>query len=143
MDAGEKAKLEARRASGARWFVTVGLLSIVNSVFNAFGSHLAFVFGLGLTQIFDALRTDPMFGKLTWFALVFSVGAVFAHLGRLARRGRSWAWVTGLVLYGVDGLLFVLARQWLGLALHLFAGVGMVMGYRAHRALRTFETPAS
>ncbi len=70
MDAGERTKLETRRSSGARWFVTVGLLSIVNSVFNAFGSSVAFVFGLGLTQIFDALRTDPMFGKFTWFVLV-------------------------------------------------------------------------
>src|SRR5207245_2159091 len=41
--------------SGANWFVWIAGLSVVNSIVGMSGGHLHFIFGLGITQIVDAL----------------------------------------------------------------------------------------
>jgi hypothetical protein len=131
----ERAALERRRKSGARWFFWVAGLSLVNSVAALAGQKWRFIVGLGITQLADevAARTGhPV-------AMVAIVDAAFvgvcALLGWLALRGQRWAFLVGAIFYAVDGLIFVAARDWIGVAFHAFVVAMAVRGFDAARRL--------
>src|SRR5437899_10206264 len=44
-----------RMRRGAGWFLTIGLLSGVNSLLQIFDAKIRFIFGLGITQVVDAV----------------------------------------------------------------------------------------
>src|SRR5947209_1342499 len=64
---------------GARWFYWIVGLSLVNSLLALGGAQIRFVFGLGITQIFDAIH-EPAAKTLAFIAAA-SVLAFFALCG--------------------------------------------------------------
>src|SRR5438309_2728821 len=44
-----------RMRRGAGWFLTIAILSGVNSVLQIFDAKIRFIFGLGVTQVVDAV----------------------------------------------------------------------------------------
>ncbi|MFN8597714.1 MAG: hypothetical protein U0559_16215, partial [Anaerolineae bacterium] len=50
-----------------------------------------------------------------------------------------WALILGMVLYGLDGLIFIWAQDWLGLAFHGYALFMMYLGLQAYRKLEALE----
>jgi hypothetical protein len=44
-----------RMQRGAGWFLTIGILSGVNSVLQIFDTKIRFIFGLGITQVVDTV----------------------------------------------------------------------------------------
>ncbi len=44
-----------RMQRGAGWFLTIALLSGVNTLLQAFDAKIRFIFGLGITQVVDAI----------------------------------------------------------------------------------------
>jgi hypothetical protein len=63
-------------------------------------------------------------------------------LGRAARRGSLGWYAVGIIVYFLDGLLFVLAADILGIAVHAIAIFGLISGWRASRSLKKVEAPA-
>jgi len=45
-----------RMRRGAGWFLTIALLSAVNSVLQIFDAKIRFIFGLGITQVKDVTQ---------------------------------------------------------------------------------------
>ena len=137
-------RLENQFKSGANWFYWIAALSLVNSMVQAFGGTFGFVVGLGITQVFDAVgrgaaEAGGAIGTVVrGFAFVLDLFAagVFALFGFLARKRMRWAFVVGMALYALDGLLFLLVGDLLGVAFHAFALFGIFVGLRAHRALQ-------
>ena len=70
------------------------------------------------------------------------IASGFLLLGRAARNGSLGWYAIGIVLYLVDGLLFVLAVDLLGIAVHAIAIFGLISGWRAARSLKKVEAPA-
>lgn len=128
--------LERRRRSGALWFFWVAALTVVNSVAALAGQPWRFIVGLGITQVADALAARTGHGV----AVVALVDAAFVGgfvlLGRFARQGRRWAFALGAAFYAVDGLIFVAARDWIGVAFHALVVVMTLRGLDAARRLR-------
>jgi len=143
---------KTRRAysNGANWFYWIAGLSIVNSLIALFEGGMGFIFGLGITQIVDGVAMAILdevaegAGIIRIIALVTSAvfAGIFALFGWLANRGLGWAFIVGMVLYLMDGLLFLLFGDWLSLAFHGFALYSMFNGYRALGTLRDMEVPA-
>ena len=67
------------------------------------------------------------------------VVGVFVLFGWLAGKKRGWAFVVGMVLYGLDGLLFLLLQDWLSAGFHAFALFGIWGGFASMRKLREAE----
>ncbi|MFO1096161.1 MAG: hypothetical protein U0992_23075 [Planctomycetaceae bacterium] len=61
------------------------------------------------------------------------IAMVVALFGRFANKRHAWAFIVGLGLYVLDGLLFVLVGDWLSVGFHVFAGFGIFSGYVALR----------
>ena len=132
---GTRQTLEQRRLSGARWFYWVAGLSLINSLASLAGQQWRFILGLGITQLADALAVHS--GRGIAVVAVMDAGIVgsFVLLGRLAQRGRVWAFGVGAVIYALDGLIFVGLKDWIGVAFHVFVLVMTVRGLDAARRL--------
>jgi len=140
----EAYKTEQTFKSGANWFFWIAGMSVVNSVVQLFQGTWGFVVGLGLTQLIDGIAQAAA-GEVSGNAaavirtLAFIVTLIaalfFVGIGWLARKRKGWAFITGMVLYLLDGLLFLAVMDLLGLAFHGLALFFMLQGYLALRKL--------
>lgn len=119
--------LEQRLARSANWFYWIAGLSLVN-VFAA-STNYQFVLGSG------AVEAAPAFGMTAAIAIDACVIGGFAVLGYLAARRHTWAFVLGMVLYALDGLIFLFAQDWLAAAFHAFVLYVLFLGAQASIAL--------
>jgi len=137
--------------SGANWFYWIAGLSVVNSIIIAFRGEGGFVVGLGVTQLIDIIaaeivkETDGGTGTIvTAIALVLDliVASVFVLFGILANKRMGWAFLLGMVIYLFDGLLFLLAQDWLSLGFHGFVLFCIYAGYASLKKLDQAEAAA-
>jgi hypothetical protein len=140
-------ELEQRAKSGANWFYWIAGLSMVNSIILMAGSNINFCIGLGMTQLIDGLAFDAGFEIQTIGRIMnVMVVAAFVYLGVTARKNQPWAFITGLVLYAADGLLFLLVGDWLSMAFHAWGFIGILSGLKATNQLLAVQpqttTPA-
>lgn len=124
--------------SGANWFFWIAALTFVNSLILLSGVDWAFFLGLAITQIFDvganvvaqAEGSEGFsFVHLIVFAIDLSAISFFCVLGYFARKGAGWAFILGMVLYGIDALICLLLLSFVGIAIHAFALYCIYRGY--------------
>ena len=137
--------LEMRVKNGASWFYWIAGLSLVNSIMFFYGATVAFLAGLGFTQLADAIVQaaieNGMPESLTVVSLVFNfvMVAIFAFFGYYANKQISSVFMIGIILYVLDGLLLLLMGMFLSTAFHAFALIFIVRGYLACRTLNQYE----
>lgn len=137
---GARAMLMKAHKEGAAWFYWIAGLSLINSVVILMGSQWSFLIGLGVTQVIDgvALGLVMQIGEQSAtvvkgiaFAMDVFVACTFVLWGFLAGRLHRWAYVVGMILYAMDGLIFLLVRDYLSLGFHVFALVYLFKGFKA------------
>lgn len=127
----------AQLKSGASWFYWIAALSLVNSIVAFTGSDWRFIIGLGITQIFDAIGHEmASAGKIVALVLDLLAAGVLVVFGVFANKGHLWAFVTGMVLFALDGLIFLLVQDWIGVAFHAFVLYCLFRGAQACRRLK-------
>jgi len=122
------ATLQRRVKNGANNFYWIAALSIINSFVYIFGGGITFVVGLGLTQIVDGLASGVASGApgaatlIRAIGIVINVGiaAVIAFFGFMAGKNHRWAFVVGMLLYGLDTVLTLVFKDYLGFLFHVF-----------------------
>jgi hypothetical protein len=121
-------ELQRRIRASASNFYWIAGLSIANTIAYFMGKNLSFVVGLAVTQVIDILainlaHTLPnsamMMRGLGLFLDLFICG-VFVLFGFFARKGLRWAFIAGLILYGLDTILVAVAIDWIGFGFHAF-----------------------
>lgn len=127
--------LERQRGSGGRWLYWIAGLTLINSALALAGQHWRFIIGLGFTQMADALAARSSTGWMGAALVDLVLMAGFVLLGHCAVRGQLWAFLLGIALYALDGLLFVVVRDWVGVGFHAFVLVMLFRGFRAARQL--------
>ncbi|MFZ5988352.1 MAG: hypothetical protein ACOYWZ_14665 [Bacillota bacterium] len=141
----QKLRLEKEYKGGAGWFYWLAGLSLVNSIVALFGGNLNFAIGLGITQIVDgmALGLYETYGNFIIKALAlgvdFCVSGIFILFGVFANKRHKWAFVTGMILYSLDSLIFLLTKSYLGLAFHAFALYFIYKGFKASKEIAELE----
>lgn len=141
----EALALQGRIKSGASWFYWIAGLSLINSLTSLTGSGYGFIVGLGITQVIDALAKGlgPA-GTAVAIVMDLLAAAVLVVFGVFANKRQAWAFIVGMVLYGLDGLIFLLAQDWLGLGFHVFVLFCVFSGYKALQQYRqTVAQPAT
>lgn len=142
--------LVASRDSGANWFFWIVGISLVNTIISFFSSDdSGFALGLSATLLVDAGVNELIKDGAT--SLVRAVGLGFdlvifgfyAWCGVMARKGHSWAFVLGGILFLLDTLLLLLFQSWLGVALHVWALVSIFFGWKSNQQLRRAGIAAS
>jgi hypothetical protein len=139
-----KLRLEKRLSGGISWFYWVAGLSLVNSIIFLFGGQINFVIGLGITQVIDGISygiagelgaNAGMVIQIIAFLLDALVAGVFILFGVLAKR-HKWSFIVGMIVYALDGLIFILVSDYLSLVFHLIVLCGLFSGLGAYKQLQ-------
>ena len=117
---------------------------MVNSIILLGGSQWGFIIGLGITQFIDSIglaiaEEVGIAGKVIVFLFDVVVAAVFVLFGVFARKRYKWAFIVGMVLYAIDGLIFLLIRDFLSVGFHIFVLWCIYNGFKANRKLDEME----
>ena len=144
------ANLVRRVKIGGNNFYWIAGLSVVNSLITAFGGGITFVIGLGITQVIDAFALvfsqeapdGALIFKGIGVVLSIVISAIFAIFGFFAGKAQRWAFITGMVLYGLDSLLILFFKDWIGFLFHLYFMWGLWNGLQALNQLQKL-LPAS
>jgi len=137
----QRLRLQGRVRSGAGWLFAVAGFSVINSSLVFFNANLHFIVGLGITQIADGIgKRGGSGGAIAGFIVSLFMAGLFALFGKLAREEKQWAFLAGMVIYGLDGLIFLAFGQMLDLAFHGFAIYCMFQGLRALGALQKLNS---
>lgn len=118
--------------SAGRWFWWIAGLSLVNTVLIHSGSSTSFVVGLGMTMIVDVALASQ---KLLAISIDALVVGFFVFVGLFAARGKAWAFYLGLVVYGLDALIYAKFSDWMPVAFHGLAIFFIVRGLTRLRAV--------
>jgi hypothetical protein len=135
---------EQRRNGGATWFYFIGGLSALNSLLYAGGTDISFPIGLGITQVIDGVALAASGATQTplyAIAMDLVVAGAFVLIGRTVRAGSDRIYLLGMSLYALDSLIFLLVQDWISVAFHAFALLGLGSGWRAGRTLRAEAVP--
>jgi hypothetical protein len=144
MQTAQRAAMEAQLKNGAGWFTSIAFLSIVNSVVQLSGAGWSFLIGLGMTQFVDAVgiaiaTSNPesaMTAKIVAFVIDVGIAGLFALFGFFAKQRAAWAFVAGMVLYALDGVILLYFDMIAGALFHGFALFWLFRGMQAAQRLR-------
>ena len=112
----EMLNLKKQVESGANWFFWIAGLSLVNSVLVLVNVEWGFFFGLGITQLTDSIAVElgektGYLARIVAFARDVIAASVFVLFGFLSKKKRRWAFVTGMILYALDAMLFLIVKD--------------------------------
>lgn len=135
------AEFTRRMKSGANNFYWIAALSVINSIISMTGSSTYFVIGLAVTLIVDGITISisqslpdasiTIIVKIIGLMLSIMIAGLFALFGYFASQGKRWAFLAGMVLYAVDGLIMLYFADWIGVLFHGFFLWGLFGGLRA------------
>jgi len=134
--------------SGANWFFWIAAFSVINSIVLLANGEWGFLIGLGITQLIDGVAAgaaEQLGGTATVLALFLDamVAGFFVVMGLMARRGMGWAFILGMVVYALDGLIFLYVREWVNIAFHVFALYCIYRGFAANSKLQKLQAEAA
>jgi hypothetical protein len=128
----QKLRAENVMKAGASWFLWVAGLSMVNSILSLSGSGFRFIFGLGMAQVVDALAHQAGDSGFALDLVINGfVAAVFVLFWNFARKGQNWAFIVGMALYLLDGLILLGFKDILGAAFHAYVLFRVYGGMKA------------
>lgn len=138
----------------AQWFLIIAGFSLLNSVLIYLGTEVNFVVGLGSTMLVDALLlatqanlegAAKMAFQAIGIGLNVGILGMFYIIWKKAKEGGRIAYTIGAALYLLDGLLFLLLGDWVGIAFHVFFLFFIITGYgfiKNHKAAQELLTQA-
>jgi hypothetical protein len=141
-------RVEAQFKAGASWFFWIAALSVINSIIFRLGGNLNFIFGLGLTQVIDAIDISIVDNALypnantvhiLSMVLILLISGLFALFGLLAHKKIKWIYVIGMAFYLLDGLILLMFQDFISAAFHAYVLFGLWRGYKALGALLNME----
>lgn len=131
----------AEMRNGGSWFFWLAALSIINSLILFFApaiSHWFWLIGLGVNRLVENVFASQDFRPAALIVNLAIAGALIGF-GYYARRGVAGAFILGIFLYIVDGLLCLIYGGYLAVAFHVFALFFIVKGLIGNRRLNQGE----
>lgn len=121
---------------GASWFLWIGILSTLNLIALIIHQNLQFIAGLGINYfilgMMDGIRRATGVNLiLLGYALTFIVSGLFIFIWKKSKQENTAIYLTGLIIYGLDTIIFVFTKEWFSLGFHVFALLMLGNGYNA------------
>ncbi len=133
----ERLKIEGQIKGGASWFFWIAGLSIINTIIFLAGAQWSFIIGLGVTQLVAGVASEAgSSAKIVAFIVTLIFAGIFVFFGIFSGKRHNWAFIVGMILYALDGLLFLLVPDWLSIGFHVFALFCIFAGLRANFKLK-------
>jgi len=148
----EKVKTENIFKGSASNFHWIAGLSLVNSIIQLMGGNWSFFFGLGITQLIDGISRALAHNiggnastiiQIVAFLLNVSIAGIFVMFGVFAQKQQKWAFIVGMILYALDGLLFLIVSDFLNIGFHIFILFGLYSGMKSINKYREVQQQIS
>ena len=119
-------------SNGAQWFLWIFGLSGINTLILFFGGGVTFIFGLGITQLFEGIFME-LFGELNLIGVLISlmISGIFALIWYFSQKLSKPAFIIGMVIYGIDALLLLMVEDWFSFGVHLYALFMIFKGFQS------------
>ena len=122
--------------NGVSWFLWIAILSSCNTIALIFHQNLHFVVGLGINYlilgIMEGIQRASGANLIPiGFVLTFVISGLFLWIWTKSKKENQKIYLTGLIIYGIDTIIFVFTKDWFSIAFHLFAFWVLFVGYRA------------
>ncbi|HET7733952.1 MAG TPA: hypothetical protein VFK73_08955 [Paludibacter sp.] len=132
----EQVKQKGLILIGASWFLWIGILSALNLIAVIIHQNLQFVVGLGINNfilgMMDGIRRATGFNLiLLGYALTFLVSGLFIFIWKKSKQENKAIYLTGLIIYGLDTVIFMFSKEWFSIGFHVFALLMLGNGYNA------------
>ncbi|MEZ5358389.1 MAG: hypothetical protein R3F48_06115 [Candidatus Zixiibacteriota bacterium] len=145
----DRIALRAKIKTSANWFYWLAGLSVLNTILVHSGVEIAFIFGLGFTQVADGIvlglieATQSSIIMIVGMMISMMIAGAFALFGFLANKHQKLGFLVGLIFYCLDALIFLLFAEWISFGFHIFALWRISSGYKALSKLQAASaTPA-
>jgi len=137
-------ELEKKHISGSGWFNTIAILSLINTIIVFAKWNFMFPVGLGTSSlaaaIFNYVPDDPdisikIMRIIGFFFLLMSfviIGLFFLFRVK-AKKGKKWAYITGITIYTLDALICLWMEDWVSAGFHAW---GLLSIWNSFSALR-------
>jgi hypothetical protein len=118
----DKDLMRERIMLSGKWFFIISLLSLMNVVFYFFKADRYFVLGMGIPFFIDGILQN-IYGLTKVFGLIANILFIgyFAFMGYLTINQKFYGFVAGLAIYLIDTIIFIVFKDWIGIAFHLIA----------------------
>jgi hypothetical protein len=141
--------LETKFRKGIGWFFWIAGLSLVNTISFLSGANIAFVIGLGATQVVDALTgalatrmvESATLIRVIGVAINLVIAGLFVLFGFLGRKRNRGMIIAGMVLYLADAVLMAVFKDFLAVAFHAIALGAIWGGLKALNQLGALDRP--
>jgi len=134
----KKEQLEQKRLilGGTSWFLWIGILSALNLIALMIHQNLQFIAGLGINYLILGMmegirRVTGVNLILLGYTLTFLVSGLFIFIWKKSKQENKSIYLTGLIIYGLDTIIFVFTKEWFSLGFHVFALLMLGNGYNA------------
>lgn len=135
----QRAILWRRISVASDWWFWIAGLTAVNT--GAVFAHSTWGFALG-TEVVDYVNWTAVGNpgiKVAALCIDAVIIGLIALWGVLCKKGFRWAFWSGMVLYGLDTILALYARQWIDGAFHAYAIYSIYQGVAAAGLLKKLE----
>jgi hypothetical protein len=138
------AELSKRYKSGVHWFYWIAGLTLITSIIGLLGGGWRFFLSLGTTQVIDQIAnvaSESLGNATKVIAAVFDIfiTAMFVGFGALANKKQLWAYIVGMAVFLIDGLVSLAIFDVIGIIVHGIVLFVMFRGYQAGRELVALE----
>lgn len=121
---------------GASWFLWIAILSILNIIALIANQNLQFIAGLGINYVILGVINgiQVVTGQnimLIGYALAFLVSGSFVLIWKKSKKGNKAVYLTGLIIYALDTVIFIFTKEWFTVGFHVFAFIILISGYDA------------
>ncbi len=105
---------------------------MVNSVAFIMNQKISFIFGLGVTRLVDAIIVGPNTEYIVpGLFLNMIISGIFILFWHYSTQEKLWAFLAGVIFYGLDTLIYIFFKDWLSAGFHIFVLFVIVGGYYA------------
>jgi hypothetical protein len=139
-----RSRVESQFKGGASWFYWIAGLSLINTGVAFLNGSWNFIAGLGITQIIDAyayMLADYNSKAVIYVGLLLDlliIGMYFVF-GKLALKRKRWVFITGMVLYSLDAIIFLFIQDYFSVLFHVYAVYCIYKGLKAANELTRLE----
>ena len=114
-----QALVNYRISRAANQFYWIAGLSLVNLVLLVTNSSVMFPTGLAMADLLAALSYgQELAGRILAAAGALGVAGIFALFGYYGKKGASWAFIAGISLYVLDGVIWGFLGDWISAGFH-------------------------
>lgn len=135
--AAQRLAAEQKVVSAAKWFYWIAGLSLINAVLILSGANWHFLIGMGVIDAVAALGSQSggpgMIAAVVVTAVITGLCALFGSLGL---KKHAWVFWLGMALYSLDGLLVLMAQDFLSAGFHAFVLFCLFQGPMAIKQLK-------